>query len=57
MDVYQHAQDIFSKMLGGMAAGGGHMPSAADAPKWAEMAMMYARAFQEKNANESKNII
>lgn len=47
MDQREHAQQIFSMMLGGMA-GSGTMPSATDAKKWAEMAVLYADAFAKK---------
>lgn len=49
MGHHEHAQHIFALMVSGWAASGRPLPGGDEAKKWAEMAMVYAKAFAEAN--------
>lgn len=57
MDEYEHAQQIYTSMLAGWTSSGRPLPGAQEAKSWAKMAMLYAQAFREENANEPKERI
>lgn len=45
--VRKHAEMIYAMLLAGWAASSRELPTASEAPKHAEMAIIYAKAFAE----------
>lgn len=46
MDTHDHAQQIYALILAGIAASGKPMPSGTEAPRYSELAIVYAQAFE-----------